>query len=120
MAEEINRNINLIGFQGVDAFEKAKVLDYANSYYSKFDLKTKNVNALEIHLKEYKKNPLPNGREKFSIHLRLHLAGFKITATHSGWNLSQTVLKALKEIQKELEHRFKKLDKKPKRPRGHQ
>ena len=120
MAEEINRKINLIGFQNVDSFEKAEVLAHAANFYDKFNLKTKNVNAMEIHLKEYKKNPLPNGREKFSIHSRLHMAGFQITAKHSGWKLSQTVLKSLKEIQKELEHKFKKLDKKPKRPRGHQ
>ncbi|MDO8537751.1 MAG: hypothetical protein Q7S21_02600 [archaeon] len=117
MAEELNRNINLIGFQEIDSFEKSQVLEHATIFYDKFNLKTKNVNAMEIHLKEYKKNPLPNGREKFSIHLRVHIAGMQITAKHHGWNLSQTMLKALKEVQKELDRKFKKFDKTPKKAR---
>jgi len=97
--------IQYVGAHNLDA-EKKKVLDkLSTEYHQKIKRSLKNITSLIIHVKVYKKE----GKSvKFAVHAKAVAPTAIIVSTKaSDWDFARTLHKAFKDLENQIEKRYK-------------
>lgn len=97
--------IQFIGVNELDEPQKALVNKLSTEYYDKIQRSLKNLTSLVIHVKQYEKE---GKKSKFSIHIRA-IAPTRIfeSTKASDWDLTRTLHKAFKDLERQIEHVIK-------------
>lgn len=103
------QEIQTKGLQNLSDKEREIANNLLNEYYPKIQRRIKNIMALLVNFKEYKKE---GKQKKYSINVKVKFPGgiFEINATD--WELKRTLHKALNKIQEKIEHRLHSSDQK--------
>ncbi len=101
----VMEQIQYIGAQNLDA-QKKEVLDkLSTEYHAKIKRALKNVTSLIIHVKVHEKG---GKAVKFSVHAKAVAPTTIITSTKaSDWDFARTLHKAFKDLENQIEKRFK-------------
>ncbi len=101
----IMEQIQYVGVHDLDA-EKKKVLDkLSTEYHAKIKRSLKNITSLIIHVKVHEKG---GKAVKFSVHMKAVAPTTIITSTKaSDWDFARTLHKAFKDLENQIEKRFK-------------
>ena len=104
MKEEV---IQFIGVSDLNAEEQAIVNALSTEYYQKIKRSLNNLTSLAVHVKVHSKE---GSKKKFAIRIRAIAPTSIIEAKLAhDWDLARTLHKAFENIEKEIEHKFKKV-----------
>jgi len=99
--------IRFRGFDSLDAFEIAEAEKLAKAYHDKYERDLKEL-ILFVDIKTYNRD---GKRKKFSIHARIEEP--IVSASAADWDLPRTLHKVFKNIENEIQHKFKTFGHKP-------
>jgi ribosome-associated translation inhibitor RaiA len=92
------------GISEIDPLDEKIINDIFNEYSKKLQRAYKEINYLEIYLKDYKKSK--NSKDKYSIHLKVISPHPLIKSDSSDWDLKKALRIAFEKLINELEHKF--------------
>ena len=95
--------VKLSGFQEVDEIDKDKVTNNCNKFFLKHNQKLKNIEFIEIRLKDYQTQ---GTRRKFSVHSVLGFSGTVLNSKAFDWSLAKAVDSSLKKMESEIKRSF--------------
>ena len=95
--------LKLSGFQEVGEIDKNIIKNSCNKFYKKNNQKLKNIEFIEMHLKDFQKS---GTRKKFSVHSTLGFSGTVLTSKGIEWDLIKAVDSSLKRMEKEIQKKF--------------
>ncbi len=95
--------VKLSGFQEVDEIDKNKITENCSKFYVKHNKKLKNIEFIEIYLKDYQKE---GNRKKFSVRSTLGFSGTSLSSKAFDWNLAKAVDSSLKKLESEIKRNF--------------
>ena len=98
--------IQIIGIDKLqDDLEKSTVNKLSAEYYEKIKRAINNEVLMTVHIKEHTKG---GTRKKSDIRVKVAFASNKVVeAQESDWDLARTLHKVFKNIERELQHKFK-------------
>jgi len=95
--------IQFIDLKKLEPDQQDVVKKISTEYYGKIERELRNITALVIHIKEYKKG------HKFSIHMRAEApTGIFESKKAADWDLARTMHKAFKDLEREIQHAIHK------------
>lgn len=101
-------SVETVGFDVLTGEEKNTFDKLTKEYLAKIEMKLKDLSSIKVHLKEYH---IEGARKKYSIHVKF-IAPIKIfEASASDWDFARTLHKMFKNIEEEIENRFRPEDK---------
>ncbi len=95
--------VKFSGFYEVDEIDKSLIINNCNKFFEKHNKKLKNIEFIELRLKDYEKEGL---RKKFSVNSTLSFSGTFLTSKSWDWNLIKAVDSSLKKMEREIERKF--------------
>ncbi|MBW2988830.1 HPF/RaiA family ribosome-associated protein [Candidatus Woesearchaeota archaeon] len=96
--------IQITGIGELKEEDKAIVNKLANEYYEKIKVLLKNEISVKLHIKQHSKT---GKRHKSDIRVKVTSPGRAVEAQESDWDLARTLHRVFKNIERQLEHRFK-------------
>lgn len=103
--------IQFVGVKKLPAEDQARVHALSTEYHFTIQRQLKNLTSLIIHVKEYKKE---GKRHKYSIHVRAVAPTQIFESTKAAdWDLSRTLHKAFKDLEREIQHQLHTDDQRP-------
>lgn len=97
-------NIQIIGIENLDDFEKAIINKLVNEYYPKIQRSIKNIVSIVLHIMAESKG---GKRKRFTVKLRVIAPTRIFESSAEEWDLVTALHKSFEEILHEIEHRFK-------------
>ena len=95
--------IQIIGIDEVEEEKQELVTELVNGYYQKIFRKLKNITSMVVHIKQHTKG---GKAKKADIRVKV-LAPTKIfESQESDWDLARALHKALKNMEREIEHKL--------------
>ena len=95
--------VKLSGFHEVDEIDKDRITNNCNKFFLKHNRKLKNIEFIELRLKDYQKS---GTRRKFSVHSTLGYSGTVMTSKAFDWSLAKAVDSSLKKMESEINRKF--------------
>lgn len=95
--------VKLSGFHEIDGIERDRITNNCNKFYLKHNKKLKNIEYIEIRLKDYQKQ---GSRRKFSVNSTLGFSGTVLTSKSFDWSLAKAVDSSLRKIESEITRSF--------------
>lgn len=104
--------IQIAGIDELKPEEIPEVNKLVNEYHEKIQRELSNITSLQVHIKCYQKD---GEKRKFSIHAKA-VAPTQIFASTKAqdWDLKRTLHKCFKDLERQIRHRLKTDDQKPK------
>ena len=94
------------GLKLLPPIEKSQIQNILEKELFKAERKTKNIERFSVNIKKLESE---GKRAKISIHIRAEFPqGYKVTGSEAGWDIKTASHKAVDNLKKELEKRFKK------------
>ncbi len=95
--------LKLSGFHEVGEIDKNVIRNSCGKFYKKNNRKLKNIEFIEIRLKDFQKS---GTRKKFSVNSTLGFSGTVLTSKGLEWDLIKAIDLSLKRIEKEIQRKF--------------
>jgi ribosome-associated translation inhibitor RaiA len=92
------KNLELVKFPEVDEVDKSILVNNFERFFSKFDLN--DSDKLTINVKDYAKGGL---RRQHEVKAHFLLSGEVFVASHTDWQLIETIQNVLKKLGKEVQ-----------------
>ncbi len=96
--------IQFSGLDGVDSFEKGKIISLCTDFVENAVKKYRNVDFLQVHFKQTRSE---GNRALFEVSVLLGLSGKKFSSSDSNWIASKGVSECIRKMEKELKHKFR-------------
>ncbi len=100
-------SVETIGFDVLSGEEKNIFDKLTQEYLAKIEMKLKNLSSIKVHLKDYSKE---GKRNKYSIHVKFIGPTKIFEASACDWDFARTLHKMFKNIEGEIENRFRSSD----------
>lgn len=97
-------DLQVIGMENLDEFEKGIINKLANEYYPKIQRAIKNMTSIVLHINAHSKG---GKRKRYTIKIRAVAPTRVFESSAEKWDLATALHKAFEEILHEIEHRFK-------------
>ncbi len=97
--------IKYIGMYDLDGKDVNQVMKISEEQFTKIQVLVPNISSLIVHLKTH---PKAGNRKKYSVNVKAVAANNTFTSKHDDWRAEDVVRKALKKLEKELVHKFRK------------